>query len=125
MRYNAQQYAEILYELTDVTTSIKRREVIREFLETVAKNGALPLLTEIQREFAHLLDVKKGVHVVTVKSSERLEPASVARKLPFKSRVNAIRDVRLSGGIALETDGLRVDNSVAGRLTRAREALVR
>jgi len=122
MRYSPAQYATVLYELTGDAPATKRREVIRDFLTAVGKNGAFSLLPEIVREFEAISDKKEHIHHVTISTPERLPEAGVARKVPFKAKVRALRDVRLKGGAMLEVDDLRIDNSIAMRLERIRKA---
>jgi F0F1-type ATP synthase delta subunit len=123
MHYSPHQYASVLHELISDAPAAKRREVIREFLDIVAKNNSLSLLPEITREYGELRDREKKVRQVTVRAPERLPESGVARRLWFKAKINSVRDVRLLGGAVVEVDGLRVDNSVRMRMERARKAL--
>ncbi|OHA20579.1 MAG: hypothetical protein A2849_03150 [Candidatus Taylorbacteria bacterium RIFCSPHIGHO2_01_FULL_51_15] len=125
MKYSSSQYAKTLHELVGEALPTKRRETIREFLGVIARHGSLSLLPEIAREFETLHDREEGVRHLTVRAGERLSAEKVAGKLHFKSRVRAIRDAGLEGGVTLEVDDLRVDNSVAMRMRRARKALVK
>lgn len=125
MRYNASQYAKVLYEIAGDTTVAKRRDMIRDFLDAVAKNGSLSILPDIIREFENLSDTEAGIHHVTVRTPERLPTEGLSKKLPFKAKVTALRDVRLGGGAVVEVDDLRIDNSVAMRMSRAREAFTK
>ena len=125
MRYSPHQYADTLHELMEETSVAKRRDVMREFLETVAKNGSLNQLSEIVREFELLSDKKAGIKAVTIQTPERLSETTVAKELPFKVRVTALRDVRLEGGAVIEVDDLRIDNSIRSRLERARKAFTK
>lgn len=124
MRYSPTQYAKALSGLIEETPAAKRRETVQKFLDALAKHGALPLLSEIVREFERAADKKAGLHDVLISAPERLGEGAVARKLPFKARVTAVRDVRLKGGAVVEVDGVRVDNSIKMRMERMREALV-
>lgn len=125
MRYSPTQYATALAGLIEEAPAAKRRETIQAFLDALAKQGALPLLSEIVRECERASDKKAGLHHVSIAAPERLQEGAVARKLLFKARVNAVRDVRLKGGAVVEIDGLRVDNSIRIRLERVREALTK
>ena len=125
MRYSPTQYAKALSDLIEEAPDEKRRETIRAFLDALAKQGALPFLSEIVREFERAADKKAGLHDVSIAAPERLQEEAVARKLPFKTRVNAVRDARLKGGAVVEIDGLRVDNSVMMRLNRIREVFTK
>ena len=132
MKYTPNQYAQALHDLAEDTAPAKRRGMIREFVRTLAKNGSLGLLPEIIREFEQQRDREKGIRHVIVRAPERLSEAGVARKLHFppahgfgragKARVKSERDARLMGGVVVEVDDIRVDNSVARRLERARKA---
>ncbi len=122
MRYNAQQYAKALHDLAKEAALAKHREVIKQFLDTVGRNGSLSLLPEIIREFELLADKEAGIREVAIRTPERMAAEAVAERLPFKAKVKAQVDVRLKGGVVLEVGDLRVDNSVAMRLERAREA---
>lgn len=125
MRYSAPQYATALHDLARETPRAKRRGMIREFLATVAKNSSLSLLPEIAREYEALADREKGLRHVTVRAPERLPAGGVARKLHFKAAVKSERDARLLGGAVIEVGDVRVDNSLARRLGRVREALTK
>lgn len=133
MKYSSIQYAHALRDLVRETPPAKRRGMIREFLAAVAKNSSLALLPEIIREYEAQKRKERGVRVVIVRAPERLSEAGVARKLRFppphgfgrasKAKVKSERDTRLRGGAVVEMDDLRVDNSIAKRLGRLREAL--
>lgn len=125
MRYNASQYAKALHEIIADTTATKRRDVIREFIGAVSKNGSLGSLPDIIREFQLLADRESGIRHVVVSTPERLPEGTVAFKLPFKAKVKALRDVRLGGGAVVEVDDLRIDNSIAMRMERARKAFIK
>lgn len=125
MRYSATQYASALHDFLADTAPAKRRETIRGFLAAVAKNGSLGLLPEIMREFTAQRDRQKKIRDVTVRAAERLSERSVARRLRFRARVKSERDARLGGGAVVEVNDLRVDNSVARRLERVREAFTK
>jgi len=99
--------------------------MVRNFLTAVAKNGSLHLVPEITREYLLLSDRKANVRDVTVKTPERMSAETLARKFPFKARVEALRDIRLAGGAVIEVDDLRVDNSIARRLSLARRAFTK
>lgn len=125
MRYSPAQYAEALFDLAAEASPVKRREAIREFLSAVTKQSALGLLPEIIREFEAIFDRREKVRQVTISTPERVSAESVARKIHFKSKVTALRDARLLGGAVVEVDDVRIDNSVSGRLGRAREAFTK
>lgn len=125
MRYSASQYARAFRELVAETPAPKRRALIRGFLATLAKNSGLVLLPEIIREYEAQRRKEKGVHAVVVHAPERLSEGGVARKLGFKAQVKSERDIRLRGGAVIELDDVRVDNSIAKRMGRIREALAK
>ena len=125
MRYSPAQYARALSELAEEAPPAKLRETVKDFFDTVARNDALNLLPEIEKEFERLISAKDGRHSVTIISPEGLSDLSVALKVPFKASVKAIRDVRLLGGVVVEVNGLRVDNSVMMRLNRIREVFTK
>jgi len=125
MKYSSVQYAKALHDLTRETPPAKRRSMIREFLAAVAKNGSLGALPDIVREYEALADQQKKICRVTVRALERLPESGVARKLHFRAKVRSERDVRLGGGAVIEVNDLRVDNSVAMRMERARRVLTK
>ncbi|MDO8594026.1 MAG: F0F1 ATP synthase subunit delta [bacterium] len=125
MKYSPVQYVTVLHDILADTDASKRREAIRQFLASVGKNGSLSILPEIVREFESLSDKKAGIHHLTISSPERLSELAVSRKLSIKAKVTALRDVRLMGGATLELDDLRIDNSVAMRMERARKAFTK
>ena len=125
MKYFPVQYARALHDIASEAPVTKRRETIREFLETVAKNGSLNLIPDIIREFELLVDTESGIRHVVISTPERLAEGAVARKLPFSAKVKALRDARLHGGTVVEVDDLRIDNSVAMRMERARKAFTK
>lgn len=123
MRYNAPQYAKALLSLAAEAPQREARGVIREFFKTLANHGALSLLPEIVREVSRQQHEEKNLRAVMVRSAQRESELSIKRKLHFKAEVSAVKDVRLCGGAIVEAGDLRVDNSVAMRLGRLREAL--
>ena len=125
MKYSPQQYAKALHDLVEKAPATKHRQVIRDFLATVARNDSLKALPEIIREFQLFADAKAGMHQVVIRTPERLPLGTVEEKLPFKAKVTALVDVRLQGGVVLEVDDLRIDNSVANRLERAQKAFTK
>ncbi|HCB35509.1 MAG: hypothetical protein A2W52_03345 [Candidatus Taylorbacteria bacterium RIFCSPHIGHO2_02_49_25] len=123
MHYSPTQYAEALLDLAKESAPSKRHEMVRDFLSAMERNNALNLLPEVIQEFNRILDVREKIHAVSLWSAQHLSEAGIVRKLPFRSRIESIRDVRLGGGVIAEVDGLRVDNSIFGRLARVRQAL--
>ncbi|MEK7170344.1 MAG: F0F1 ATP synthase subunit delta [Patescibacteria group bacterium] len=122
MKYTAVEYAKTLHSLAGESAASHRRETVRDFLSVVAKNGSLHLLPEIIREYSLLSDKEAGIRDVTVRTPETMPAGALAKEFSFKTRIKALRDVRLSGGAVIEIGDLRVDNSIARRLSRAREA---
>ncbi len=125
MRYSATEYARAFNLLVKESSPSGRRGTIRDFLSTVARQGALGLLPEIIREYSRLADKEAGVKEITIRTTERVPVTVLAKKLSFKARVEALRDVRLMGGAVVEVGDLRIDNSVANRLERARRAFIK
>ena len=125
MRYSAPQYAKVLLSLLSEVSKGAARETMRTFFKTLASHGALSLLPEIVREVASRKDREKNVRRVLVRSAERVSELSVKRKLHFKAEVRAIKDTRVFGGAVVESGDLRVDNSIAMRLERIRQAFTR
>lgn len=125
MRYSAVEYAKAFNALIKESSPSKRRGTMRDFIEAVARQGSLGLLPEIIREYSHLSDKEAGIKEVTIRTTERMPAGALARKLSFKARVEALRDVRLMGGAVVEVGDLRIDNSVAHRLLRARKAFIK
>lgn len=124
MKYSPQQFARALHDLVKDTAPAKRRGMIREFLAAVAKNASLGLLPDIIREYEAFSDREKKLRHVTVRAPERLPESGVARKLHFKARVKSELDARLMGGVVIEVDDLRIDNSITSRMRRARQAFI-
>ena len=125
MKYSPQQYAHALHDLAKDTAPAKRRGMIREFLGAVSKNGSLSALPDIIREYELLSDKRAKLHHITVRTPERLSERGIARKLYFRARIRAERDARLRGGVVVEVDDIRVDNSIKMRMGRVREALTK
>ena len=133
MRYTAPQYAQVLLSLASEVPQREARGTMREFFKTLASHGALSLLPEIVREVARFQNDEKHLREVMVRSAERESELSIKRKLHFppapgfgrasKTEVQAIKDVRVRGGVIVESGGLRVDNSLALRLKRLHTAL--
>lgn len=124
MRYSVPQYARALLSLVEETPEHRHREVMREFFKTLAAHGTLSVVEDIVREVGLLLDGRHGVRRVSVRSVLRESERAFRRKLHFTAAVSAVKDVRLGGGVVIERGDLRVDNSIARRLGRLREALV-
>ena len=125
MRYTAPQYAQAILSLTREAEPRKERETIREFLKTLVSHGALSLLPEIVRTVEQIQREEKEVRTVSVRTPERESELAIKRKLHFKADLSLIKDVRVRGGAIVESDGLRVDNSIALRLKRLQEGLTR
>lgn len=125
MKYSSIEYARALNSLIKESSPSGRRGTIRDFLATVARQGSFGLLPEIIREYSSLSDKEAGIREVTIRTTERVPATVLTKKLSFKARVEALRDVRLLGGAVVEVGDLRIDNSVAGRLARARKAFIK
>lgn len=123
MKYSSVQYATALHDLARETPHAKRRGMIREFLATVAKSGALSLLPEIVRTLARMQREARGVREVSVRTHERTSELALKRKLRFRADLSLIKDVLVRGGAIVESEGVRVDNSIAKRMGRLRDAL--
>ncbi len=123
MKYNAPQYARALLSLVEEAPDRKEREVMRSFFRTLTSHGALSLVPEIVRAASDLRRREKNLRKVAVRTEVRENEETIRRKLHFKAEVQAIKDVRVRGGAVVESEGLRVDNSIAMRLKRLQEAL--
>ena len=123
MKYSAPQYARALLSLVEEAPDRKEREVMRSFFATLASHGALLLLPEIVRAVSDLRRREKNLRDVAVRTEVRESEVAIRRKLGFSAEIAAIKDVRVRGGAIVESDGLRVDNSIAMRLKRLQEAL--
>ncbi len=98
MKYTAPQYARALLSLVAEAPERKERETMRSFFKTLAAHGALSLMPEIVRAASDIRRRKKNLKHVSVRAAAR-------------------------GGAVVESEGLRVDNSIAMRLKRLQEAL--
>lgn len=124
MRYTAPQYAQAILSLAKEAEPRKGRETIRQFLKTLASHGTLSLLPEIVLAMEQMQRKENKVRKVSVRTPERKSDLAIRRKLHFKADLSLIKDVRVRGGAIVESDGLRVDNSIALRLKRLQEALL-
>jgi F0F1-type ATP synthase delta subunit len=125
MKYSPQQYARAFHETVSRTAPAKRRQVIRDFLSVVAKSGSLSSIPEIVLECSRSFGRTGPAREVSISTPERLSVDTVARKIPFASKVRSVRDVRLKGGAVVLFDDVRIDNSIARRMKRVREALTK
>ncbi len=133
MKYTPQQYAQTLRSLIKEAEPRKEREMIRAFLNTLASHGSLSLLPDIVRAVEQIQREEGNVREISVRTPERENELSIRRKLHFppapgcgragKADLSLIKDVRVRGGAIVESEGLRVDNSVAMRLARLQAAL--
>ncbi|MDO8564841.1 MAG: F0F1 ATP synthase subunit delta [bacterium] len=122
MRYTPQQYAQTLRALVEENPR-DRKAATRQFAQTLASQNALSLLPDIIREYEQGRLREKGVKRVVVYTPER--ETGLKHKFGVKAEVVAQSDVRLLGGVVIESGDVRVDNSIKMRMERIKEALLK
>lgn len=122
MKYTSAQYAFVLRDMVKESPR-QTRKAVRGLVELLERHHALSLWTEIAREYVRAKTGARGRKPLTVRLEKRGGGTAIRRGLPFPTALSIVKDARLRGGVVLETEDLRIDNSIMGRLKRMREAL--
>ncbi len=104
----------------------------RKFLQVLARNGRLPLIPEIQRQFEELKALEEKTLDVEVLSAFPLSDAEIvglqtALQTKFEKQVTLTSSVdqHLLGGAIIRTGDMVIDGTVRGRLDKLAETLIR
>ena len=121
--------AEVLLELCS-RAGHKPNVQAGNFVKLLAQNRRLPLLPEIDVEYAALREQAEGVVDVELRAATGVDAAEQARisaalkqKLQREVRLNCVMDKSLIGGAILRAGDLVIDGSVREKLSRLEAAI--
>lgn len=123
MRYTPEQYCLALYELTADKNRAEKAVIANKFVQTLIKNNGLQMLEKIKNFFPEIRRKKEGKKKVVVSSSGQIEKNKIKELFGEKAEIEFVENPSLKGGIKIEIDDLRIDNSVSKRLENIKKAL--
>ena len=98
---------------------------VRNLVRILAENKRLAVLPEIDKVFAELVTVHKGVRQVHIRSAYALDALqqkvladALKAKLKAEVEITVEKDPTLIGGVEIRADDLVIDGSVLGKLQR-------
>jgi F-type H+-transporting ATPase subunit delta len=103
----------------------------RHFVQVVTEAGRLPLLSQIQKRFNHLVDEREGCLEAKVSSAHPLTEdqkesliALLSKRTGKKVRLACDMDPRLVGGLKVQVNSTIIDASIVGLLNQMKLKLL-
>jgi len=132
MKVDNKQYAQALYELTKDKPENEVSIVIEKYVATLKRQGLLNKSEEIIKKFTEIYNNKNRIVVAKVVvsrefSDEKLKEIEDSIKRRYKAKeveLYVMVNKALKGGVKIIVGEEILDNSIAGRLTSLRTALV-
>ncbi len=117
MRYNAKQYAKVLYDLIEEHPH-HASKVVKEFAATLARHGRTNLLRGILAEFEREWYTQKGVTPVVVETEKvgAVSKAELKKLVGTDIEITEKIDPKLGAGTRITIGDMRIDNTVARRM---------
>jgi len=133
MKISVNQYAKVLYELTENKKQSEVDSVLTNFLKVLKKNNQMKLANKIVEKFSEIYDAKNGIVAATVTSANKLDEKSVKEVENFIAKKYEAKKVVLSqkvkkeikGGIILQIGDEMVDASVIRKVNDLKAILIR
>ncbi len=124
--------AAVLYESTKDAKESEIPAIMKDIVLLIVKHRLIGKEQEIIREFASIYNDANGIEEVTITRAERSDAqAGFAEALTELLDAKGVSitekvDERLLAGMKIETgNGLRIDATLAGRISQLRETLKR
>ncbi len=124
--------AALIYEVTLDAQESQLPSLIKDIVALIAKHRLIGKEEEIIREFASIYNRANGIEEVTITRAERTDARTgfaeaLTELLGAKGvAITEKVDERLIAGMKIETgNGLRIDATLAGRISQLRETLKR
>lgn len=125
------EYAEILFELTDGKSGKELETALKTFTVFLSKNKSIGKLEEIEKTFIKLIDEKHGIvrgkiSVAQKLSKHELDEISKGIEKMFNAKeviLEEIENEKLIAGWKVKTENYLVDGSLRGRIDKLGLAL--
>ncbi len=120
MKYTAQHYGELLFDLTDGKSADKLGAVIKRFVRLLQKHNSVSLYKKILIEFSQIYNKKHGISGVKIVSARLLNEVvqkKIEKNLPQPNSIEYSIDTTLIGGIkVIINNSILVDGSIKKRI---------
>lgn len=125
-KLSANQYAKVLYEVTQGLQGESLHKAITEFTLLVRKNQAWKRMSEIVEAFQKYARKQEGwveLHVTSAHTLSEKILEEIRNQFGGKADVTVAEDTTLLGGIKVQTDNKIFDASVKTQLQKMKETL--
>ncbi len=125
-KLSANQYAKVLYEVTQGLQGESLSKAISEFTILVRKNQAWKRMAEIVEAFQKYARKQEGwveLHVTSAHELSEKMIEEISKQFGGKADVTVAEDAKLIGGIKVQTDNKIFDASVKTQLQKMKETL--
>lgn len=103
---------------------------VKEFLELVAENNRFGIINAILKEFFRISNQKQGILEVAVESARELKPEQdkklkngLEKLLNQKIIINYKINPEILGGLIIQYNSTRIDDSLLGKLNRLEQVM--
>ena len=133
MKSTAKQYAQVLYELTKDKSEDEVGVVIEKFVANLKSEQKLKWVEQIIKQFVEIYNRENGIVKASVSTGREVDKEvikNIEKTLKEKYQAEKIEmemivDEKLKGGIKIVVGEDILDNSIAGKLSKLRNNLVR
>ena len=121
MRYPAAEYAKYLLSLEEMPPALQKAN-IKKFADMLHKNGDLKDWQKIMEVYESLREKTAKKKTAIVSFSGDIHKTKIKEALA-NYEVEFEEDKNLKGGLRIRIGDLRIDNSIAGRLSEVKNIL--
>lgn len=133
MKVSSKQYAQVLYKLTKDKSSEEVDIVVKKFVANLRSKQKLNSIDQVIKQFVKIYNKENSIVEAIVSTGREVDEKTVENiKKILKERYKAEKiememkvDEKLKGGIKIMVEEDILDNSIAGKLARLRNGLVR
>lgn len=126
MKFTAEKYARVLYDITDGKSEDEISSAISSFVSILKENEDLAIYKEITKRFESLWKEKKSVVEAEVISASDLDESRISDIKEFlkekykkkNSIVKIVKDSSVVGGFIIRVEDEVIDASISGKLKR-------
>lgn len=133
MKVNTKQSAELFYELTADKSPGEVKDVVKKFVELLAKNGYLGKVDKVIGEFEKIWNEKRGIVEAEITSARELDKEIVkslhnhiiklsgAKEIVLTEKV----DKKILGGVVIRHGDRVVDGSLRTRVGELKNKMIK
>ena len=127
MRITPKQYAVLLYEMTKSAEKGALTKATRSFIELLARNRALSLLSRIERAYVQYYNAQEEMLDVTITSARELSNHAIKQLKEVLKGYNveceSLVDPSVFGGARIRVGDYMIDDTLTARLTQLKKKI--